>query len=68
MNYIEWSQEYTDTADSLMAVIDRLKAQKESADLAGKKELDIKIAQYRSYYNECIAIANHLKARHEGVE
>ena len=32
-----------------------------------QKELNMKIAKYRIYYNECLDIANHLLARHKGV-
>lgn len=68
MNYIEWSEEYRATADSIADVINRLKSEKYGKSPLGKKELDVKIAKYKTYYNECIHISNHLMARYEGVE
>ncbi|MCD8026909.1 MAG: hypothetical protein LUF33_08340 [Clostridiales bacterium] len=68
MDYIAWSNEYMDTAGSISTAIKRLINRKGSADELGKKELDMKIAKYKLYYNECISVANHLKARAEGVE
>ena len=61
VNYFEWSMEYKNTADSIQDVIDRLKAE------INKKELDLKIAKYKIYYNECIHISNHLMDRYYGV-
>ena len=67
MNYFEWSQEYIDTANELSLVIDKLKSVKKKASGSEKKELDMKIARYKQYYNESIFIANHLLSRHKGV-
>ena len=60
VNYFEWSMEYKNTADSIQDVIDRLKAEKRGKSEINKKELDLKIAKYKIYYNECIHISNHL--------
>ncbi len=68
MNYLEWSKEYTTAANELDAVIKRLKNMRKSASRSEKKELDLKIAHYKMYYNDCISTANHLMLRHEGVE
>lgn len=68
MNYLEWSQEYTFTAKKILKVIEKLKLKKLKADALSKKELDIKIAKYRIYYNECLCTANHLYLRYKGVE
>lgn len=68
MNYYEWSLEYYNTAKSIENVIERLKKKRACSDVVGKKELDIKLAKYKVYYNECMQIANHLKLRYEGVE
>lgn len=68
MNYLEWSKEYTATANELDTVINRFKNMRKSASRSEKKELDLKIAQYKMYYNDCISTANHLMLRHEGVE
>lgn len=68
VNYFEWSMEYKNTADSIQDVIDRLKAEKKEANREStKKELDLKIAKYKIYYNECIHISNHLMDRYYGV-
>ena len=64
MNYLEWSQEYYDTAEQLDEVIRRLKTERKSSSLSQKKELDAKIAQFKIYYGECIQTANLLKQRH----
>ena len=61
VNYFEWSMEYKNTADSIQDVIDRRKSE------INKKELDLKIAKYKIYYNECIHISNHLMDRYYGV-
>lgn len=67
MNYLEWSQEYIDTAEKLNEVITRLKAQKKRSSLSERKELDQKLAQYRASYGECMQIADLLKQRHMGI-
>lgn len=67
MNYFEWSQEYISTAEEFSLVIEKLKNVRKNATISEKKELDMKIARYRQYYNECISIANHLLSRHKGV-
>ena len=67
MNYFDWSQEYNDTAAELANVIERLKAKRKGLPKVEKKELDIKIAKYKIYYNECIQIADHLLTRHKGA-
>lgn len=67
VNYFEWSMEYKNTADCIMDVIDRLKAEKRGNSDLNKKELDLKIAKYKVYYNECIRISNHLMERYNGV-
>lgn len=67
MNYFDWSQEYNNTAAELANVIERLKAKRRGLSKVEKKELNIKIAKYKIYYNECVQIADHLLARHKGV-
>lgn len=67
MNYFEWSKEYIDTAKDFAYVIEKLKSRRKSASLSERKELDLKIATYKTYYNECILTANHLMHRHKGV-
>ena len=64
VNYFEWSMEYKNTADSIQDVIDRLKAEKRGKSEINKKELDLKIAKYKIYYNVCIHISNHLIDRY----
>lgn len=66
IDYCEWSNEYRTTADSIAAVIDRLKAEKRGKSDISKKELDLKIAKYKNYYNECIQISNLLLRRYNG--
>ncbi|SCY05906.1 hypothetical protein SAMN02910441_00720 [Ruminococcus sp. YE282] len=67
MNYFEWSQEYYDTAEKIADIIERLKLRRKSAVLSEKKELDLRITNYKVIYNECMQIANHLLQRHKGV-
>lgn len=67
MNYFEWSQEYYNTAEEIAVVIEKLKKEHKGKTPYKQKELNLKIAKYRSYYNECLDIANHLLARHKGV-
>ncbi len=67
MNYFDWSQEYNNTAAELANVIERLKAKRRGLSKVEKKELNIKIAKYKIYYNECVQIADHLLARHKGA-
>ena len=44
-----------------------LKEEKRGKSEINKKELDLKIAKYKIYYNECIHISNHLMDRYYGV-
>ncbi len=67
MNYLEWSEEYRDTADEIAFVMDKLKKSKCGKSNTEKKEIDLKISKYKSYYNECMLISNHLMARYEGI-
>lgn len=68
MNYLEWSDEYNYTAKELACTIEKLKKERSTANIYNKKELELKIAKYKLYYNECLAIANHLFLRYVGVE
>ena len=47
--------------------IEKLKNERKGKTPFEQKELNMKIAKYRTYYNECLDIANHLLARHKGV-
>lgn len=67
MNYFEWSQEYYNTAAEIAIVIEKLKNERKGKTAFEQKELNMKIAKYMIYYNECLDIANHLLARHKGV-
>ena len=67
LNYCEWSKEYSQTAEEIEQVINKLKAQKRGASLSKKKEIDAKLSKYRSYYNECVETANILMNRYRGV-
>ncbi len=67
MNYLEWSLEYKDTADEIACVIKKLRDSKQGKGETQKKEIDLKIAKYRTYYNECMNISRHLMDRYEGV-
>ena len=64
MNYLEWSQEYIDTAEKLKNVITLLKKKRKKSSLAQKKEIDAKLSMYRACYGECLQTAAHLKQRH----
>ena len=67
MNYLEWSQEYNNTAEQIALVINKLKKERKGKTPYEQKELDTKIAKYRTYYYDCLNTANHLLARHKGV-
>ena len=67
MNYYEWSQEYENTAREMDSMVMRLKKQRAATGKSDKKELDDKIAFYRSLRNECLRIAAHLRKRSKGV-
>ncbi len=67
MNYYEWSQEYENTAREMDSMVMRLKKQRAAKGRSDKKELDDKIAFYRSLRNECLRIAAHLRKRSKGV-
>ncbi|MBQ1308913.1 MAG: hypothetical protein II118_00605 [Ruminococcus sp.] len=67
MNYYEWSQEYENTAREMDSMVMRLKKQRAAKGKSDKKELDDKIAFYRSLRNECLRIAAHLRKRSKGV-
>lgn len=66
IDYFEWSNEYKNTANNIAGVIDRLKSEKRGKSDISKKELDLKIAKYKIYYNECIHISNLLLGRYYG--
>ena len=66
IDYFEWSNEYKNTANNIADVIDRLKYEKRGKSDISKKELDLKIAKYKIYYNECIHISNLLLGRYYG--
>lgn len=66
IDYFEWSNEYKNTANNITDVIDRLKSEKRGKSNFSKKELDVKIAKYKIYYNECIHISNLLLGRYYG--
>jgi hypothetical protein len=68
MNYLNWSNEYYDTANKLLQVIKELKDSRITVKPSEKKDLDLKITQYKIYHAECLQIANHLMLRHKGVE
>ena len=67
VNYYEWSQEYENTAREMDSMVMRLKKQRAAKGKSDKKELDDKIAFYRSLRNECLRIAAHLRKRSKGV-
>lgn len=67
MNYFEWSQEYTDTANELDKVVGRLKSERQHASGSQKQELSDKIIMYRALRNECLNTAALLMDRHRGV-
>ena len=66
IDYFEWSNEYKNTAKNIADLIDRLKSEKRGKSNFSKKELDVKIAKYKIYYNECIHISNLLLGRYYG--
>ena len=65
MNYLEWSQEYIDTAEKLKNVITLLKKKRKKSPLAEKKEIDAKLSMYRACYGECVQTAALLRQRHK---
>lgn len=67
MNYLEWSQEYYDTAEKISEIINKLKQQRKRISPSNRKEIDAKLSQYRACYGECIQTADLLKNRHREV-
>lgn len=67
MNYLEWSNEYYNVAEKIAAVIENLKISRATADIIDKKAINLKIAQYKLYYNEMLDTANLLRDRHRGI-
>lgn len=67
MNYLEWSEEYTETAEKLNEVIIRLKNERKRSSPSQKKELDRKLSQYRACFAECMQTADLLRDRYRGV-
>jgi len=67
MNYFEWSKEYENTAREMNNMVIRLKKQRAAMGKSSKKEMDDKIAFYRSLRNESLRIAAHLEKRSKGV-
>ncbi len=67
MNYLEWSQEYTQTAQEMDTVVQRLKKKRSRAGESEKRELNDRISMYRSCRNECLDIARRLMERHRGA-
>lgn len=64
-NYLEWSKEYREEANRLLSVINKYKLK--SRERKNDKEINEKICKYKSYYMECLDIANLLEGRHKGV-
>lgn len=68
MNYANWYKEYDAEAQRIMKVIEKLKSDRKNSSLVSKRELDNKIAYYRSIYVECLSAANILSVRYGGEE
>ncbi len=67
MNYYEWSNEYTQTAEQLSEVIERLNKRRKTACASDSRELGERLAMYRSLRRECLNTAAHLMERHRGA-
>ena len=67
MNYYEWSLEYEQSAKELEKVITRLKKRRAHISESEKKEINERIAFYKSCRSECIQTADLLMRRHKGV-
>ena len=61
MDYIEWANEYLETANRFNDRIISLKERKKSTDnFIAKLNIDYNIGQFRLHRDECIRIANML--------
>lgn len=68
MNYFEWSNEYYQSALAVNDNIEKLKIQRKEAPKSVINDIDSRIAEYKTIYNDCINIANHLMNRHYGLD
>ena len=61
MNYIEWANDYLETANKCDDIINRLiKSKKHINNPIEKLSIDNKISQFYSYHEECIRTAKAL--------
>lgn len=60
----QWNIKILPTAFRMLSTDSK---QKKEANRKSTKELDLKIAKYKIYYNECIHISNHLMDRYYGA-
>ncbi len=67
INYFEWSMEYKKYCRQHSGCYRQTQSRKKRQIGNQQKELDLKIAKYKIYYNECIHISNHLMDRYYGV-
>lgn len=61
----QWNIKILPTAFRMLSTDSKQK--KEANRKSTKKELDLKIAKYKIYYNECIHISDHLMDRYYGA-
>ncbi len=63
MDYISWSQEYFEQAQSLLNVIEKKKRMLKNATLDQKHTINADIIKLRNIYYECMLTAEHLLER-----
>lgn len=61
----QWNIKILPTAFRMLSTDSKQKKRGKSE--INKKELDLKIAKYKIYYNECIHISDHLMDRYYGA-
>lgn len=63
MDYIKWSQEYTDEAHKILRIIKRKKAQLLHSTADERHAINAEIIKLRNIYYECVLTAEHLLER-----
>ncbi|MBQ2971723.1 MAG: hypothetical protein IJO20_02220 [Ruminococcus sp.] len=63
MDYIKWSQEYTDEAKKILRIIENKKKMLKNVTRDERHSLNAEIINLRNIYYECMLTAKHLYER-----
>lgn len=66
MTFVQWGQQYKNTADIISEKIERLKLEVKTAPVSQLKEYDFRISTLKSMYIDCMKTAGELKKRKGG--